>query len=79
MNERFWRVAGAIFGTPLSAFACPFCDGDGGRNPVKEALFTEHFGYFGLATLLPLAVSISIAYLLSANRTGEQEPHETEC
>lgn len=65
-----WRVTSAalaIFGTPIDALACPFCDGTNGRNLVKKELFTENFWYFGLATFLPFAVCVAIVSWLLMN------------
>jgi hypothetical protein len=65
MRGRLLGAVVATMGTPRNVFACPFCDGVGGRNPVKEELFTEHFWYFGFATLLPFAVCLAVVFWLS--------------
>lgn len=70
MHRRLLGAAVAVMGTPLSASACPFCDGVAGQNPVKEEIFTEHFWYFGFATVLPFAVCLAVVFWMCADTSS---------
>jgi hypothetical protein len=71
-----------VVGAPRSAFACPFCAGEGGRNLVKEEIFQAHFWYFGFATALPMALCLCIGLWINDSpvkrRATESRPVPNE-
>ncbi|TWT51555.1 hypothetical protein [Allorhodopirellula solitaria] len=60
MNIRYiFAIAMAIFASAGSAWACPYCDSDVGRE-VAAGIFNGEFAFNAVLTLLPIMVLMVI-------------------
>jgi hypothetical protein len=64
-------TVGAVGLLPVTASACPFCEGGpSGVNEVKEAIFGDGFWFNLIAASLPFVVVFALALVIHGVPTG---------